>query len=306
MDPLVELSQKPTAREIYLLAGWQQWADAGAISSGLPEYLVEHTHASVIGEIKPDGFYFFQVPGTHHLFRPNIRLDRGVRAEIELHRNEFYYTGDDDKGLVIFTGEEPHMNAERYASAFFDVVKELGVRSVAALGGVYGAMPYDKEREISCAYSLSEMRAELEKLEVRFSNYEGGATIGTFLVSAAEALDVKMVDFYAFVPAYDFSSISEVLEGIRIEYDFKAWYDLMRRVNYLFEMNLDLSELAVQSETLITAMDTKIEELDRKVPEAKLRDYLAQVTSEFSEASFMPLDDVWERELGDLFDDLDD
>ena len=35
------------------------------------------------------------------------------------------------------------------------------------------------------------------------------------------------------------------------------------------------------------------------------REYLEQLASEFTEMSFMPLDDVWERELGDLFQDMD-
>ena len=45
MNELVDLREKPLAEEIYIIAGWQQWADAGAVSSGLPPYLIEHTHA---------------------------------------------------------------------------------------------------------------------------------------------------------------------------------------------------------------------------------------------------------------------
>ena len=33
MDDVVELWEKPEADEVYMLAGWQQWADAGSISS---------------------------------------------------------------------------------------------------------------------------------------------------------------------------------------------------------------------------------------------------------------------------------
>ena len=54
VDELVELYEKPMAEEVYMLAGWHQWADAGAISSGLPEYLVGQYDARKIGEIHPD------------------------------------------------------------------------------------------------------------------------------------------------------------------------------------------------------------------------------------------------------------
>ena len=56
MDDLLELWEKPAAEEKYMIVGWHQWADAGAISSGFPQYLIEQTGARKIGEIKPMDF----------------------------------------------------------------------------------------------------------------------------------------------------------------------------------------------------------------------------------------------------------
>ncbi|HHX63874.1 MAG TPA: PAC2 family protein, partial [Chloroflexi bacterium] len=53
MDELVELWETPLDKDNYMIAGWDQWADAGEISSGLPRYLIEHTGARKIGEIRP-------------------------------------------------------------------------------------------------------------------------------------------------------------------------------------------------------------------------------------------------------------
>lgn len=305
MDDLVEFWEKPVAEEIHMIVGWHQWADAGAISSGLPQYLIDHTGARKIGEIKPDGFYLFQIPGTHHFLRPKIKLDQGYRQDLESRTNEFFYSGDDRKGLVVFLGEEPHLNAERYAEAFFHAVEELGVRRIVAVGGVYGAMPYDKDREISCVYSLQEMKDELAEYAVRFSDYEGGTTIGTYLVDRAEQRGIEFLALYGFVPAYDFSQLSAHLQGMRIESDFKAWYDLMRRLNHMFGLGIDLSDLARQSAELISSMDSKIDELERMMPQLKVREYLDKLASDFTERSFMALDGIWERELGDLFEDTE-
>lgn len=306
MDELIELWERPIADEIYMIVGWHQWADAGSISSGLPQYLIDHTGARKIGEIKPDGFYIFQIPGTHHFLRPRIKLDEGYRQELESRKNELFYWGDEKKGLVIFLGEEPHLNAERYADAFFDIVEELGVRRAAAVGGVFGAMPYDKDREISCVYSLPEMKDELADYAVKFSNYEGGTTIGTYLVDKAEQRGVEFLTLFGFVPAYDLSELSAHLQGMRIENDFKAWYDLLRRLNHMLGLGLDLSDLLRQSTELISSMDAKIDELDRMMPQLKVREYLERLVSDFVERPFMPLDDIWERELGDLFNELED
>lgn len=305
MNNQLELWEKPTAREIYMIVGWQQWADAGSISSELPQYLIEHTGARKIGEIKPAGFYLFQIPGTHHFLRPEIKLKEGHTKALSHRKNEFFYTGDEQKGLVIFLGSEPHLNAEQYGDALFEAAQTLGVKKMSAVGGVYGPMPYDKDRDISCAYSLPHMKAGLEEYAVRFSNYEGGATIGSFLLSQAEEKGLEFFVMYAFVPAYDLSQLSSLLQGIRIENDYKAWYDLLRRLNHMFDLGLDLSELEQFSHELILSMDSKIEALEKEMPQLKVKDYLRNLTEDFNEMSFMPLDDVWERELGDLLDDMD-
>jgi proteasome assembly chaperone (PAC2) family protein len=306
MDDRLQLWEKPVADRKYMIAGWQQWADAGSISSGLPEYLVDVTGARKVGEIESDDFYLFQVPGTHHFLRPEVKLEEGYRVELESPRNEFYYAQIGSKGLFIFLGEEPHLRAGRYAEVFLDAVQELGVSRVAALGGVYGAMPYDKDREVSCVYSLPDMKEELAQYAVRFSNYEGGATIGTYLVDRAEERDIELVDFYVFVPAYDFSELSETLQGVRIETDYKAWYDLTRRFNHMFDLGIDLSDLARQADEITASMDAEINQLNEKMPELHVRDYMQKLAKNFTEISFMPLDDVWERELGDLFGDSKD
>jgi proteasome assembly chaperone (PAC2) family protein len=306
MDNVVELWEKPRANETYVLAGWRQWADAGSVSSLLPRYIIEQTDAKKIGEIKPDSFYLFQIPGTHHFLRPEIKLNDGYREELRVNKNEIYYTGDNEKGLVIFLGDEPHLNIERYAEAFFSIAQEFNVKRAAAVGGVYGPMPYDKDREISCSYSLLSMKEEMEKYAVRFSNYEGGVTISSYMLDQAEKTGIELVVFHALVPAYDLSQLSSLLQGMRIENDYKAWYDLLRRLNHMFGYKLDLADLEQKSEELMESMTAKIRSLQREMPQLNVREYLDKITEAFQERSFMPLDDVWERELGDLLDDMDD
>ena len=302
MDELVVLDEKPKADEIYMIAGWHQWADAGAVSTELPRYLIQHTHARLIGHIKPDPFYIFQIPGTHGFLRPEIKMEDGYRRSLTTHKNEVYYAGDDRRGLVIFTGEEPHLSGERYAEAFFNLAQELDVKRVCALGGVYGPMPYDKDREMSCSYSLMRMRDELTEYAVRFSNYEGGASLGSFLVDRAEQVDMEYFTLYAFVPAYDFSHLSQQLQGLRIESDYRAWCELMRRLNHMFHLGFDLSDLEQQSDLLTVSVAAKVDELQNKMPQVNVKAYIESLSANFNETPFMPLD-VWERGLSDLFDD---
>lgn len=304
MTQLVDLQEIPQAEEVYMIAGWRQWADAGNISSGLPEYLVQATEARKIGDLSPNGYYIFQVPGTHHLLRPVVKLEDGYRRALEKRRNEIFYTGNEQKGLVIFLGDEPHLNVEQYANAFFEVVTRLNVKRVTAVGGVYGALPYDKERDISVVYSLRRMKEELDNYAVRFSNYEGGATIGAYLLDQAEAKEIEFLAMYAFAPAYDFSGERALQpQGLRIENDFKAWLDILRRLRAMMGLDLDLSELEEQSIELVDMMDAKIEEMADELPELEIRTYFDQIADEYEERPFFELGEVWEEELRDLFDD---
>lgn len=305
MSDLFELWEKPTAKEINMLVGWRQWADAGSISSSLPEYFIEALDARKIGEIKPHGYYIFQAPGTHHLFRPVIKIEDGRRQHIEKKQNEIFYAESGDQGFVIFLGDEPHYNVEQYADAFFAVLKELNIRRVVGVAGVYGPTPYNKDRQISCIYSLAEMREEMEQYAVNFSNYEGGASIGSVLVDRAENEELEFIEFYGFVPAYDFSQSNQSMmqQGISIENDFKAWYDISQRLKHMFKLDMDLAELYEQSEEMILALDDKIEEIIEKMPQLNIRDYMDKLQTEFNELSFVPLDDVWEQGLADIFGD---
>ena len=96
MSELVEFWEKPVPGRC-LIAGWHQWADAGTVSSGLPRYLIDYTDAHQIGEMLMGDFYLFQIPGTHHLLRPIVKLNEGYREGLEKRANEFYLSSDRGK-----------------------------------------------------------------------------------------------------------------------------------------------------------------------------------------------------------------
>lgn len=299
------LDRKPESAELYMLAGWRQWADAGSISSGLPDYLIDETGAQKIGEIRPNGFYLFQIPGTHDLVRPEVRIEDGLPAAYERRRNEFYYAGTGERGLIIFIGDEPHMDVERYTTAFLDVAETLGVRRIVSFGGVYGELPYDRERSLSATVSQTALREEIEAMAVTLSNYHGGSSIGSTMCYYASQRAIQYVGLYAFVPTYDFSQLGNIQSAIRLEHDFMAWRGVMRRVNHMLNLNLDLSDLDDKCDKLVELMDEKVAELDEAAPQIGVQAYMDRLSAEFTEVPFDPLDDVWEDELRQLFDDLD-
>ena len=245
-EELFSFTEKPEAN--YLIAGWRrQWSNGGRISSGLPRYLIEKNNGRQIGQLAEyvnQMCYPFQVAGTHDAFRPSAAFNEGLPSSAMTRQNAFYEIGS---GLLVFLGEEPWYRLDIYGEAFFNAVKELGIRQTVAVEGVNGPAPPDLERRITCVYSQPEMREQLERYGVQFSSYGSrgrqGPTIGMALVSMAhyQFPDVQMFRMGAMAPMYPFMTNNNNQLGIT--QDHRAYYDILRRLRSLFDIEMDLSEL---------------------------------------------------------------
>ena len=302
MADLFNLWEKPEAEEIIMLAGWRQWADGGSTSSEMPRYLAGHTKARKIGELSPDGYYIFQIPGAQQFLRPHVRHNRGLTETLNTQKNEFYFTENNGEGVVIFIGDEPHLDAERYTKAFLEAAKALKVSRILHFGGVYAQVPYNRARHIHAVFSMPHLAEELKDLEVDFSGYQGPASIGSYIAKRAGEQRIELVGFYAFNPIYQFGTMDEMHKTIHIENDYQAWLNLMERVNHRFDFNFDLDDLEQISENLLIELDQKVQDLDEKYPELRIAAFMQRLTDEFEEKTFNPLDDIWEDELNRLGD----
>ena len=306
MAEALELKEIPWFEENYMIAGWRQWADAGSISSGLPDFLIKKAGAYPIGQIRSDGFYLFQIPGTHDLVRPVVKFHEGVPESLSAQSNRFYFTENSRRGVAIFIGDEPHLDVERYVGAILEAAQRMRIRRIVGLGGVYGELPFDKERMITCNISSARLRAEMGGLAVNLTDYQGGASIGSYLCRRAGDLGIEYVGLYGFVPMYDFSSANQGGSSVRIENDYMAWLGILRRINYMLKVNFDVSELVQSSARLVKHLQSKVDEIDQQAPQLGVREYFRKMAEEFNETPFIPLDDIWEKNLKQIFDKLDE
>ena len=287
-DELFLLNEKPLAN--YMIAGWRrQWSNGGRISSRLPRYLIDKLGAKKIGELGPKVAklcYPFQVAGTHDVYRPAAAFNNGLPSQ-SMHRdNEFFDAGD---GLIIFLGEEPWQRIDVYAEGFFQSIKELGIKQTVAVEGVNGPAPPDLERRITCTFSKPEMKETLERYGVQFSSYGSdgrrGPTIGMALVSMAhfDYPDVEMFRFGAMAPMYPFVAGSN--QQLNIPIDRKAFYDIMRRLNSIFNLSVDLTELKALGDVESQELMAALERIGSSNTEAK--QIIDQVRSEYSFTPFV-------------------
>jgi proteasome assembly chaperone (PAC2) family protein len=293
---LLILDEKPPAR--HLIAGWKrQWSDGGNISSGLPQYLVDQLGARKIGRMGPEIqklCYPFQVSGTHDSYRPAAAFQEGLPS-VPMHwDNDFYDAGN---GLIIFIGEEPWFDLDRYGNTFFQAVRELGIEQTVTVEGYNGPAPPDLERRVGCVYSRADMKESLEKYGIQFSNYGSGVrqgpTVGMALVNLAHYRhpDLFVFRLGAMAPMYPFSTTGG--QPVGIVTDYRSFFDIMRRIKAMFNLDLDLSDLETRGNTESGRMREVLERIGSSNPKAK--EIIDRVRADYS---YLPFEETVELAPG--------
>ena len=186
-----------------LLLGFSGWMDGGDVSTGTVKVLAERLGARPLAEIEHEGFYIYNFPGAMEvtaLFRPHCRIRKGIIREFEFPRNLFYAAESQD--LILFAGKEPNMNWVEYGDCVFALCRRFGVRQLYFIGSVAGLVPHTRDPRLFCSVSDAGMKPRLDDFGVKFSDYEGPASIVTYLTTRAKEHGLEMVSIVATVPAY--------------------------------------------------------------------------------------------------------
>ena len=294
LEKEITKSVKPT----FMVAGFNQWANAGNVSSGIPAYLIEKLNARKVGHIRKGDSYIFQLPGSHFIFRPPVKYVEGYEKDFQEEPiNDFYYAEISEKGLVIFIGTEPNQHEDVYVNTLLDGAKELGVKRIIVPAGVGGEVPFDKERLVSCTYSLKKLKEELKDYALTFSNYHRNATIGMVINHYSKERGIESVRMSARTPSYQIP--------LEMPTDKRAMYDILRRIRYMFGINLDLSDLEKESEQQISDFENTLKRLYMGNPglESQITTYMEQIEDGFKELSFEEptnIPDVFLKEFENL------
>ena len=186
-----------------LVVGFSGWMDGGDVSTGTIRVLAEKLEARRFAEISPEGFYIYNFPGGMEitsLFRPHCRIKEGLLRTFDLPENVFL--GAPGSDVILFLGKEPNLAWADYADCMFELCTEVGVKSIYFIGSVSGLVPHTRDPHLFCSVSDAELKPVFERYGVRFSDYEGPASIVTYLTAEARDRGIEMVNLLATVPAY--------------------------------------------------------------------------------------------------------
>ncbi len=275
----VIIKEKPKLRHPYMICGISGWVDGGEAATGGIRYLIKKLGAKRFAEIPINRFHIFQAPGQLSL-RPHIRIEDGILKEHHFPQNQFFYwvNPNADNDLILFLGTEPNLHWEEYASAVLSVAEEFTVARIYLLGGVLDKTPHTKEPGVSCTCSSQELKEEMQKYSMQFSNYEGPGSFATTLLYICQEKRTQVVSIIARATYYpEFN--------ILIPRNPKSIRAVVRRLNSLLRLNLDISDLDREAD----GFEAKLEFMTSHNPE--LLAYVKELEKDFIEVKYeAPLD----------------
>lgn len=248
----LQIYEKPELSHPRLLLGFTGWMDGGEVSSGTVQWMIDTMGAKFFADIEPENYYIYNLPGMMEvatLLRPHTRITKGLIEAFEFPSNSFFYS--EASNLILFLGKEPNINWENYADCLFSLCEQLNVKTTYFIGSVSSLVPHTREPRLFCTASNRGVKEKFQHLGVKFTNYEGPASISTYLLSCCTQLDMDMVNLVATVPAYVQGNNPKCIEAVT------------RRLAGMLDLKIDFDQLNLVTEEF----EKKLIELLQEQPE---------------------------------------
>ena len=272
----LKIYERPKFNKPRLLLGLSGWMNGGEVSTGTVKCLIDKLDAQKFAEIVSSGFYIYSFPGSMEitaLFRPHTQIKDGIIKSCEIPTNTFYY--NEQSNLILFLGKEPNLNWEEFTESILSVCVEFGVEMIYFIGSVAGLVPHTREPRLFCSVSQAGLKDKFQHYGVKFTNYEGPASIITYLTANCGNRDINMVSLVASIPAYVQGSNPKCIEAVT------------RRIAGMLELEINFDDLTSISEEF----EKKLHEVVQEQPE--LENNIHKLEEDYD-------NDIFNNELGDL------
>jgi proteasome assembly chaperone (PAC2) family protein len=271
----LKIHRRPRLRQPRMLLGFSGWMDGGDVSTGTVGWLARSLRARRLAEIDPSAFYIYNFPGSMEvsaLFRPHTKMEDGLVKRLDYPKNAFYSHGPSD--LILFEGKEPNVRWGEYAECILTVAELFNVGRIYFVGSVAGVVPHTRAPRLSCSVSQASLREEMRQYGVRFSGYEGPASIVTALTHLCAQRGREMVSLVAEIPAYvqgpNLVCIESVARRVAGILGLQVSLEELREARDAFEKRLD--EAVGEREELVELIEKLESDYDNEVFDTQMGD----------------------------------
>lgn len=241
------IEQSPELKEPILIAGFEGWGNALDVSEAMVSYLIRKLKAKNFARINPDLFYQYDE------CRPFVNIQKGNLISISPPGGSFHAarTGSNENDLVILKANEPNLRWSFFVDELFSLCKNLGVRTIITLGGMYGNVLHS-DKIISGIASNDILTSRLKQKNVIPANYQGPGAIHCALHLEGQKRGFESISLWCHCPYY--------LEGT---IHFGLLSHLGSLLSFLGNFELDIEEI----ETSWRQLNKQIKDLMEKNPE---------------------------------------
>ncbi|MBM3695184.1 MAG: PAC2 family protein [Actinobacteria bacterium] len=225
MDPIRRLG-RPALRRPRALVAWEGWNDASDAASGAAAYLLGQFELEPFVTLEPEEFYDFQV------HRPTVKIEDGGTRHLTWPTTRFYAVElpEQDRDLVVVTGDEPNLRWKTYTRLVARVLAETDVETVITLGAFIGQVAHTVPVPL---LGVATDPALVSEHELTASGYEGPTGIVGVFLEACREVGVPALSLWAAVPHY-----------LAANPNPQAMLALLRKASAILEIPLDTAELA--------------------------------------------------------------
>lgn len=183
-------------RSPVIVLGLAGWPDAGGVSSLSISYLRDSLNAALIGHVDMSQF----IDHTQH--RPFVVIEEGMLKSIIMPSFDVYWGIAGERDLILIRGYEPQSGWERLTKAVFALSEKFGVEDLVSIGGLLDRVPHTRPARLSFLTTNRELYYRALALGLRPSNYQGPASIHSYLMHECGKFGLRAVSVWGHVPSY--------------------------------------------------------------------------------------------------------
>jgi len=253
----LRLFERPRLEDGRLVMALTGWMDGGDVSTGTVSHLVGAVGAKRVGEIDPEPFYVLNMPGPMEiatLFRPQAKIEDGLVTAYRSPAATFFAAPEER--LLLFEAREPNLRWGDFADALLAACHDTGVTTIYFVGSYAGLTPHTREPRVYATVSDPALKPDLQRLGLRFSDYQGPCGFTTYLATRIREAGLQMVSLIAEIPAYVQGRNPKCIEA------------MIRRVSALLALQVstdDLRRAADEFEERLSVATRKKPDLQQQI-----------------------------------------
>jgi len=244
MDAIHRFS-RPALRRPRAIIAFEGWGDACESASGAANFLIGALDAEEpFAVIDPEEFFDFQA------HRPTVSIGDGETRRLTWPTTRFHDVPlpQDDRDLVVVTGDEPSHRWKTYSRHLTQVLAEADVEEVILLGAFIGQVAHTQQVPV---IGVATDPAMVIRNGLLTSSYEGPTGIVGVVVEACREAGIPALALWAATPHY-----------LAANPNPKAMLALATRATSILGITVDFTELETVTDEYLGRVNAALESSD--------------------------------------------